>query len=134
MPEPPTIVDSSHQPPVWLFDLESKSFFLGFVRQTRDPTLEPISTPIIFALPRVTPLSHANTQTSDKQDTSQPPQQLTLEVISKISAGPFKLEAYTSRYESWEHILVGKPTNRGLMPMAKKMMDWENSWKIISGG
>lgn len=137
MPEPPHIVDSSHQPPVWLFDLVNKSFFLGLVQQTTDPTLEPTSTPIIFALPRLIPPSHANNQnnqTSDKKDRSLPHPQLTSEMISTIPAGPFNLEDYTSRYESWEHIAMGRSTKRGLMPMAKRMMEWEDSWKIISGG
>jgi hypothetical protein len=130
----PKLVNPICQPPIWLFDLGSKSFFFGFLDQSTNRTVEPNSIPIIFAVPRPMVPVHSDHHTSRKKQSSRRHQQLSLKTISKFPAGPSNLATYISRYESWEQIAMGEITNRGIKPMTRTLSEWEAHWRRIGGG
>jgi hypothetical protein len=129
------IAPQDGQPPIWLFDLGSKSFYFGLQghMKSSDSNHKPDSIPTIFALPRPSTPSHTKQQTSQRKHTSKDQEQLTVQNRSQVPAGPSNLSTFASRYESWEHIAMGQSTNRSEESMAGELAVWETCWQRIGG-
>lgn len=143
MSEPFTLVHPICRPPIWLFDLESKSVYFGLQHQSnKNNTLYPASTPTTFTLPCSTSPNWYNHHASRKRHTSKsklkagPAElraQLTTKTRAQVPAGPATLTTYASRYESVEQLAMGRPTERGVKAMARKLSDWEAHWRKLGG-
>lgn len=143
------------RPPIWLFDFENKSVYLGLQHQsTKHHTLYPGSIPTIFTLPSSTSPNWFHHPVVRKKPTSMSKQkdidiiktcsqtstgsaesriQLTAHRRSQLLASPTSLTTYTSRYESWEHVATGRRTKRGARSMARELSEWEAQWRNLGG-
>jgi hypothetical protein len=87
----------------------------------------------MFALPNSSTSNPSSRDTSKQNHTSNNQQQLTVTNRFQIPTGPSNLTTYTCRYESWEHLAIGKPTSRSKESMARELAEWEMRWERVDG-